>query len=366
MHVLLVTSADRIEHEGAMLDRLADGLIASGHALTRVVPVPAESGPNEFAARSRRAERVLVTPFPALPWVRRAHARRLAELMERQRPDVIYASGTDAWRLAIDLARALDRPLTIEMWSMRQLRYVPRGRAASWVAAYLAPTATMARALRSRVGPDIVGVAPLGVPLPAEPRPILEQPRQSVALAVLGKGRDIEAWRAWLRGFADALETVPAMQAFMELPVAAEREVWRILTRLDLHGYVSIIGSADRVAGLLVKCDALVVPERSGEARSLTLEAMAGGLPILAAPDPPLDLMYPAEAVVRIERASADLWAEALRELSARPDEARSRGLAGRRHVAARHRPQDQLDAISATLERACTGGAFTFSTSGA
>ncbi|MHC5022622.1 MAG: glycosyltransferase family protein [Planctomycetota bacterium] len=362
MHVLMVTSADRIEHEGAMLDRLADGLLAAGHAVTRVVPIVEEARPVGGAATSRAGERVLLTPFPSLPWVRRAHARRLADLMERQRPDAIYASGTDAWRLAIDLARALDRPLTLELWSMRQLKHVPRGRAASWVAAYLAPTTNMARALRSRVGPDIVGVARIGVPMPEHPRTILEDPQRAISLAVIGDGRDIEAWRAWLAGFADALENLPAIQAFMELPSAAEREVWSLLTRLDLHGQVSIIGEADRVSNLLVRCDALAMPERSGDARSLPLQAMAGGLPLLMAPDPPLDEMFPPDSVVRIARESAERWTEALRDLVARPDEARARGRAGRGHVMAQHRPQDQIDAILATLERTCTGGAYAFS----
>ena len=100
------------------------------------------------------------------PWMRRSRARQIAGTLANATPDLIHAIGEQAWTVGLDLARVIDRPVTLDVWSADLLKRVPPGRAAARVAAYIAATEPLADALRDRVEPGLVSVVPMGVRMP--------------------------------------------------------------------------------------------------------------------------------------------------------------------------------------------------------
>lgn len=361
MHVALIVDEERLVHEHTPLNRLSIGLIGEGLQLTRIVPdvLPArvvDEGEQRVALAAR-----LAAPMKVLPWVRRERAERLLEAMEKGPPDVLYALGTDAWALGLDLARAMDRPLVVDIWSAAQIRRAPRGRRAAVVAGYIAPTRPMAEALRARVDPGLVCLVPPGVASPPEPRAILPHPEKAIALAIIGGGRDVPAYRALLGGLSRLVRQMPQIQAFLELAGPREHEIWRYAQQLELLENISAITDASQHRSLLTRCDILLMPERYGELRSIMLEAMVYGMPVVAADDPFLDMLVDGESAVIVSGAGPEEWARRLQGLLGDPEEAKALGLAARERTASLHRSSDHVARLMETFQRIARGGAFPF-----
>jgi hypothetical protein len=356
MHVAMIVDEERLGQDEAMLDRVAVGLRGEGVELTNVRP-PAGVADADVEAEAFTTD--LLTSRRVLPPMRREMTRVLAESIERVAPEVLFAHGERAWRLGIDLARRLERPLALEVWSAGQVRQLPRGRKAALVAALVAPTAALADALGEQIGRDLVCCVPLGVAIPPRPREIFGE--SPVALAVIGGGRDVPAYRAMLGGLSRLSHDGPPIQAFVELRGPYEHEIWRHARRLDLLDSISAIGDANHHRSLLTCCDALVVPERFGEIRSLRFEAMASGIPVIASHDPYLDMLTDGVNAEVVAEPDTEAWARGLRRLVSDPDHARALGEAGRAQVTERNRTRTQISRLSEILSRVATGGTYAF-----
>jgi len=361
MHIALIVDEDRLVRERPALNRLSIGLIGEGVQLTRIIPDSfASESPDEGEQRIALAARV-TTPMHVLPWMRRDRASRIAEAMDKGPPDVLYALGQEAWALGRDLAKTLERPLAIDVWSAGQTRRAPRGRAAAAVAGYIAPTPPIAEALRARVDPALVCVVPVGVALPPQPRTILSDPEKSATLAIIGGGRDVPAYRDLLAGLSRVVRKRPQVHAFLELSGPNEHEIWRHAQRLDLLEHVSAITDASQHRALLTRCDMLLVPERFGELRTLMLEAMAFGMPVIAGADPFLDMLVDGESASVVKEPAPDEWARHMERLLSDPATARTLGGGGRERMATYHRSSDQVTALVDACQRMISGGTYPF-----
>ncbi len=361
MHVALIVDEERLVHEHTSLNRLSIGLIGEGVQLTRIIPDELTSQAVDQGEQRVALAAKIQTPMRVLPWSRRDRTDRIFEAMEKEPPDVIYALGEEAWDLGRDMAKAMDRPLAVDVCSAVDVRRVPRGRAASAVACYITPTGPIAALLRKRVDPGLICHVPMGVALPAEPRKIFTDPDSAIALAIVGSARDVPAYRALLGGLSRVTRKMPQVQAFLELCGPNEHEIWLHARRLDLMGNVSAITDAARHRALLTKCDILLMPERYGELSSLLLESMAFGIPVIAGDDPFLDMLVDGESAIIIKQADAEGWARQLQRLLTDPDAARSLGQAGREHVATHHRSSDQVSKLIKQFQRIVGGGVYQF-----
>ncbi|MHC5113525.1 MAG: glycosyltransferase family 4 protein [Planctomycetota bacterium] len=361
MHVALILDEERLGHEHRTLTRLAIGLIGEGLTLTRIVPeMPESPALDEDEQRVGLAQR-LEAPMSVLPWMRKDRTGRIVEALDKSPPDVLYSVGEDTWGLGLDLARGLQRPIAIEVWAPNQIRRVPRGRAAAPIAAYIAPTAPIAEALAERVDPELVCVVPPGVGLPAEPRTILADPERSVALAIVGGGRDVAAYRALLTGLSGVIRRMPQVQVFLELDGPNDHEIWRHAQRLEMLENVSTITHAGDHRGLLTRCDAMLVPEQYGELRSIVLEAMSFGLPIIASADPFLDMLVDGETASIVSPPEPEEWNRHLLRLLTDPESARALGAGARERIATAHRSSDQITDLVEVLKRIVSGEVYPF-----
>jgi glycosyltransferase involved in cell wall biosynthesis len=360
MHVALTIDHERLGQERALLERTTLGLAGQGCQVTAIVPEAAQIGGEPDTVPLPVASHVWAK-MRVPPWMRRARTRRVAGHLGPALPDLLHAVGEQAWSVGVELARVLDRPVTLDVWSAEQVRRVPHARAASHVAGYIAPTEPIADALRKRLDPDLVSMVPYGVELPPEPRRVLADRQETIALAIIGSGLDATSHRPMLTGLSRLTKEFPQIQACLELRGPYEHEIWRQARRLDLLGHISTIDDAAQHRALLTGCDILVVPERFGEVRSLILAAMALGMPVMAGDDPYLDMLVADQTAIIVEQADPDAWADNLRRLVTDPDLAHRIGEAARSRVAEHHRPDDHLSRLHGAFQQVLSGGAHTF-----
>ena len=194
MHVVMIIDDGRLAHEGPMLDRVCTGLIDEGIEISRIVPDNLSAEQAEQIVSGVAFSAQIETPMAVPLWMRRVRAQRLAGELGSAMPDVIHVVGQGAWKVGFDLAREIDRPLAIDIWSMGLARRAPRGRSAARVGAYLVPTKPIAKAVRQRrVDRELVSLVPLGVNVPAQSREVLVDTSEQSALAIIGSGRDVAA-----------------------------------------------------------------------------------------------------------------------------------------------------------------------------
>jgi glycosyltransferase involved in cell wall biosynthesis len=360
MHVALIVDHDRWRREHALVGRVAAGLRDRDIQLTAVLP---EAGRLDAIDNEPPLDGAasVYTPMQVPPWMRRPRARQLVASLPAGVPDVIHAVGENAWSVALDLAREVDRPVTLEVWSAELIKRIPPGRAASRVAGYIAMTDPIAEAVRHRVDAHLVSVVPIGVEIPAQPRQVLTNRDDSMTLAILGSGRDLVGYRAVLTGLSRLISDLPQIQACLELRGPGEHEIWRHARRLDLLGHISSVVDAAMHRPLLTGCDVLVLPERQGQVRSIVLESLGAGMPAVTADDPYLDILVPDETALIVDHAVPDDWTDKLHSVLTDPSVAPRLASNARRMVAEGHRPEEHADRLAAAFQQVVSGGAHAF-----
>jgi hypothetical protein len=304
----------------------------------------------------------LEAPFRVLPWMKRLRTSYLVERLQKSPPDVMYAVGLNAWSLATDLGKALQVPVILDVWTHRLISRVPHGARARSMAGFVAPTQSIAQALAQRVGAELVSLVPMGV---AARNPSESASRATSAdptVAILGDSRDIAAYRAMLAGLSRTVREHQRLQMFLELHGPHEHDVWREAGRLNLLGQISALSDLSRYRRLLVGCQVVLMPERSGDLRSVSLEAMAQSSAFVVAAETPLDMFVNGETAVCVDAMNPDDWASAVLRLLADAEERGRLGASAHRLVMAHHRSSNQVEGLLATFESVVRGGAIPFS----
>jgi glycosyltransferase involved in cell wall biosynthesis len=361
MHIAVIIDAERLASEHPMLNRLCVALIDDGAQLTRIIPADQAGEHVEQDERRIALAARIDVPLRVLPWMKRARAERLAESLGSGTPDVLYAVGAQAWPIALELADVIQRSVAIDVWSARSARRVPRRAAAARVGAYVAATESLARLLRQVVEPELVSHVPLGISMPPEPHAVFAAHESAIGAAVIGAGRDVPAYTAMLAAIRRLIKDYPQLKVFMELRGHSRHEVWRCARRLDLLGHVSTVASAAHHRALFTRCDLLLLPERFGEMRSIMLEAMASGMPVVASHDPVRDMLVADETALIVHETNSGEWTHQIGRLISQPERARQLGLVGRSRIASHWRTVDQAKALLDTFDRMIRGGSLTF-----
>lgn len=346
LHVAMVLDGDAVATEGPMINRLAVGLVADGRRVSFVLDpetaplLPPLAGVDRFEV-----------PFRVPPWRRETRRRLLEALTERRSPDAVLARGRAAWPVARELAEVRDRPLAVDSWDLDHVRGLVRLTRRDTGVLVLAPTRTLADRLRTRIDPDRVRFVPVGVPVPAEPAEVMADPDRNIAIAVLGPARQAGVWRSVAAALVEATARVPQAHVFLECMGPAAHAAWREMRRAHLLERLSCLDDAAGVRPLLTRCDLLVVPEPPGRVRSLILEAIGRGVPVIASPSPCLDMLEDGRSGDLVAEADPDAWTERLLARLQAPEAARSLGLGGRERIARDHASSVRVAAMGRVLE---------------
>lgn len=406
MKVAALYGSDRLREGRAALARLAVALFDQGVHLVRVIPESVDPLGQDPHERSIALIPRIEYPEHVPLWLRPSRSDRVIERLERHDPDLVMACGLTTWSLAADCASALECPLVLELAGDEELARHAGHRAASLCAGVvlldMRPTGEsdprsggdgaglIARRSPTSVPTDRPGFATIDIrPGVATPRSAREAFTRSWgaeagrSLALVGGCHRTGDWAAVVDTLKSLGSRLGDWKMVVELRGPAEHDVWRLLRSRGLLDRTAPVADAAAVGALVRQCDLMIVVEPPSHASFLILEAMAGGMTIVAAESPWLPIedgrtglvvgaarprarrigssTSPMRSAVDLGPSAATTWREALEQLLSAPELAARLGEAAADHAAAWHRASVQAEMLAAFCGRVAGEPALPF-----
>lgn len=352
MRTLLLIDEDFLRRERSMLERLEVALRDAGVEVLWALPRLDPPAPMRVLSAQTTYERSTFggnDPLSTLAAISMpaSRARGLVKALDelgfggaRQPINVVHAFGEGVWTLAVEAARQLGCATAIEIAGARSasrtraferkwLEAEPGAPALVWCAAS-APLRDLAL---DALALSPVAVTRWGVFVPREPW-AWQTDDTPPGLALLAPGRQMDellsACRGLARAGADGVEFMVVAQ--VEGQSAVDR-LWRELRTLGLLDRVTLADDLERRRDLALRCDALIIPEEDLGQRSLVLDAMAGGLTVVAREDAAADNLIDGVTALVAPAPSVSVWEQAFRTLFFNRARAREVGLSAREWV---------------------------------
>ena len=334
MKVALLADPIWLMAEATTVQRLAVGLLDEGVQLVPVVP--AGFDPDE-ADLSIAAD---VLRYEPSNWklVRDWRIGRLTDQLAELDVDLIHALSGAMERPAVRLGQELELPVIASVWSMAEAATIEAGEGLS--VRYTAPTRTIADTARSgldaehsvrviRPGVFISGDEPVQQPL--------SDPERPPSFLVIGDGRLDDAYSALLEGMARIKSRIDRAMYFFYAIGSEQHKLWRAAESLGLQEHVSWVPVGGEARELLVQADVVVQPQATGTVRTIVLEAMRTGRPVIAVEDAALDYQVDHRTKRELEAPTPGDWAEALAQVETDREGLRALGESAAKFVRDRH-----------------------------
>ncbi len=372
MRVLFLLDEVFATRERPLIERLEVGLADEGVRVVRAVP----DSLREAQAGGFFVQTATFT-LAGMPLSRQARVRRLLDQVSGadDRPiDVVHVMGGAAWGFAATAARLAGAPLVLEVWRaglagrVRAVRTALGG--ASPLIALCPDEGTHGELGAAGLG-DIARVAPWGVHVTERERPAFSAD-VATSIFMVGSGRDARAFSACMEGLVRAIPNSSDARVYLDADAARRSRLWPVLRRLNLTDRVSLIDALEARRELVLVGDALLVPEAVGEHRTIVLDAMGAGMAVLAAYDARIAWMLDGVTARLVGAtvpagappgpASADAWADAIRDLVLNPEAGRALGRSARVHVQEHRRASAHVAAVMgvySSLAGATTAGSI-------
>jgi hypothetical protein len=351
----VVIAADRTfaSRERSMLARLQVGLADEGVRVVQALPQGVEADQSSVLLDSVHYEQV------GLPLSRRWRAARAAKVITAvdpsSPPEIVHVFGGSIWEFGTALARELGAALVLEAWRARllpQIQHVREGSDAAVPTFVLAPDTRLAEYLRSEAPGAVVREARWGVHAPTERRPVL-QPGMAWSLMVAGGGLDRRAYVAAFEAIAEIVHARPDVLVFADALAARRAELWQLAAKLGIRERLSLVDEMDANRELVLRGDILILPEARGEQRTLVLEAMGAGMPVLAAADPLNGTLIDGRSAFLVPSGDRSAWASTLARVLDRPDAVAALTASAHTYIRDEHRPSVQVRGVLQAYEAA-------------
>jgi glycosyltransferase involved in cell wall biosynthesis len=367
MRVVVLADALFAQRELSLLSLLELGLADEGVSVVHATPRSSDAHAQQLQGVFRKV--VTFTPS-AFAWTRKFASHRLAIDLLRQDDDVaepvdiIHVFGGSLWKTAIDLAGELRAGLVLEIWRHGMLHALHNVQVAlPERTALLAPDASIERQVKSLHLKHPVHLAPWGL-LTTPSREIFE-PARAPAVMVVGSGRVPARFEAALAGVRAVLDLRPDMLIFCDALAARRANLWAAARRLGLLDRLSLIEDLDGRRDLLLEGDILLHPDAGGEQRSVLLQAMAGGLAVVATHDERVSMLIDGVTARTVKADTAAAWEAVLRDILTHQDHAKNLGASARQWVQQHRRASAHIRAVlSAYQTLSPSSGEFAASTS--
>lgn len=356
MRVVIMADRRFAARESSMLARLEVGLADEGvrviHALPSGVPLDAESA----FVRSLHFDQAGL-PL-SLGWRASSACRSIVKVCEEiggGAPEVVHVFGGSVWDFGYAIADRLGAALVVDAWRSGLARMVPRlvsrplERHAPIV---LSPDRRLADYLQREAPAANIRCAPWGVYVPDQPREVLRKGRAwSIMLA--GAGLDRAAYAATFEALADSVRARPDILLFADAVSARRAELWQLAAKLGVRSQLSLVDEMDANRELVLQGDVLVLPEARGEQRTLVLEAMGQGMPVIAAEDPLNGCLRQNETARLVPSGDRRAWREAVEHVLGNPDYVRELAESARSYLREEHRSTRQVGCVIDAYETA-------------
>ncbi len=364
MRVLLIADADFAFREHGMLRRIQVGLLDEGivaqqaHSVATPAINAALTGPDVL--RFQDAGPSVTLAIRARRLIRTIEERADAPGSDERLVDVVHGFGHRAWPMARAVAQLTHAALCCEVHAATLLPRIARTERAATRAlgtenqmTWSCPDPMLVEEIEDVSNRAKVRCVPWGVHVPSEP-PIVRQPDCAIAIAVLADADSKDHPNALLEalaGFdpdahgapADVRERAEAMtddsgddspgetEPWMQLPdrpiifVDENARLWLHragkLDEVHLRKRLTLSPSLEANRLLTLRCDALVLPTPTGAHSSLTLDAMAAGVRVIAANDPGVAMLRENQTafLTDTQTPDTDAWAEVLDRAFADP-----------------------------------------------
>lgn len=347
MRILILADELFAAREQALLLRLEVGLADEGVRVMHAIPSAAKSyAPGELVSR------VVVYNPPKWQFAVGPTARRLLRDVTKitEEPghgiDVVHAMGGSAWVLAAAVSREAKVPAVFEVWrSGMGDRARGMARDATLQCIFVAPDASIERELRDAGLPSaMVRHVPWGVHSSLDARRARTSDRPLSAM-LIGTGRDPTAIGHVLGGLAVVAKTHPLM-LFADAEAAHRAGAFSRAKKLGVLQHISLIAELEGRRDLLLAGDLLLQPESRGEQRSVTLDAMAHGMVVVASADARVSYLRDGTSARLVTPHSAEGWAMAIGQMLDEPGRADALAATALEYVRREHRVYDQVRAV--------------------
>jgi len=356
MRVVIIADERFASREHSLIARLQVGLADQG---VRVVQALPEGGASHEAGMFTEVVTYEDAGLPlSLRWRAATTAGKLTTPPkggEVEQPQAVHAFGGKVWGFAVALAEKLEAALILETWRAglsRGLQHaVAQAKGRPGLLA-LCPDKGLADLVRAQAPGLGVQYSPWGV-YTREPATPALQPGKAWSIMIAGAGLDREAFGAAFEAIADVLRSRPDALVFADAVAARRTDLWRLAARLGVRERLSLVDEMDANRDLVLRGDVLVLPEARGEQRTLVLEAMGGGMPVVAAADPANTTLIDRRSALLVSGGTRTGWGRQLEALLGDGDLQAQLTASARAYIAEEHRPSRQVNCVIDAYETA-------------
>lgn len=261
---------------------------------------------------------------------RAARARRLVERaqeeIEGDAPWVVHAFGGGLWTFAVEVASQLHAPTVLEVWRSGLCDRALSFRTSDETPIlFLAPDRMIERKILADGASAAVRLARWGGHVPGAPVRTLRDPAEP-SIMIVGNGNDAPSLIAAFEGATRICSEDRKPLIFIDADGARKAGIWRRARELGMLDRVTLVDRMEDRRELVLRGDILAHPERLHEHRTIVLDAMGAGIPVLAGADADVEAFIDARTCIAVARPDADAWASAFEMIVADPDGARALG----------------------------------------
>ena len=353
MHVALLANTAWLDEQLSCFRDLVVGLIDEQVRVAQVVPVQLdEEESSAFGERVNWAD-------SRWPVVRRWRLARLAPVLKSLDITLLHALDGRLWQGTMGLVQRLNCAAVFSASSSLDINQVARlaRNLDPATIAFAAATTPIATALRQHLDPQVaVDFIPTAVHVPDELplRSSIRDGARPVCGVIAGDGRFDSGYQALFGALKVILGQAPNAQFFLDGMGSDQQQVWQGAKRYELLANLSLVPRRLGHRELLLHADFLIQPQSLGRTRSLTLHAMAHGIPVLAMQDPWLDYLIEGQTAWLVEQRDTDQWAKVLCRCLNDPQAAENLGLEARQWVRKNRLAAMEVDHTLQLYRRVC------------
>lgn len=269
-----------------MLRRITVGLADEGVSVTVLCSPMVEAHLVEGVLGS-----VVVAPIQSNPIVRPFARRLAADALAAAGVagfDVVHALGGGSWHTAAWLAEVAGAPLMIDLWrtgvAMRLRRTLDAAAAGIPAVGVLAPGDPVVAELRNAGIRGPIRTVAWGVHAPRELARRRESDR-APAVGFVGRGADARQYHLAFDAACRIAARKPSLMLFADAETSRRLGLWPRARAAGVAERLTLVSDFESRRGAALAVDVLVQPEARGEHRSVLLDAMGQGVPVVAAAD---------------------------------------------------------------------------------
>lgn len=336
MSIAMFMSPERLTQEHGMLNRLAIGLINEGEQVTRVIP-PFVNGVSPEYEKAVSIISKIHTQM-RIPWLQRKEKHSLlSDALQKSNTESIVVFGKSASPIGTTIARQLGIPLYQEVTNMRQAKRIRRS---SITSRWLAATPSIERAVTERVGADRSSLMPLGVA--TVPEQSHEAEPLTKCVVVLNASDEVKDTSAVLH----ALQPVPDTHVFLECNGNRDQHIWSAIKETNMHDRVTCLKDVASLRKLVIQADLIILPSSRMPVRTVLLEAMESGVPVISTFIPGFDMLVDGETAILVHRT----WAQPLQSLIEDKDLRLRLGIGAQKLISRNYGSAVQIAALQAAV----------------